>query len=155
MLRVHLERRRLLLAAATATGLAGCTGTGTDESSGTTCETLVVSGGATDGAVREARVVADDGHATLRVTLNPDEAGGVDAVRVTGTTDDYRIPLLEETPRQTYRQTLGRIPHAGRLRIAAVDQAGEAIDAITVEFRCERSRTDGGAEPEPETRLTR
>lgn len=145
-----VSRRRLLSSTGALAGgaLAGCAGS--DESDGADCETLAVSGGDTDGAVQEARVAPADGRAVLTVVLNPDQAGGVDAIRVDGSTDDYRIPLLDEAPERVYRQSLGPIPQNGRLRIAAVNQEGEALDRITVEFRCERPPTEGGGgEPEP------
>jgi hypothetical protein len=135
------SRRTVLVGAATAVGgLAGCAGSG-DGSEGTECETSVVSGGDTGGAIQQAAVDAGE-RATLRVVLNPEAAGGVDAIRVDGSTEDYRIPLLDETPRRVYRQSLGPLPTNGRLRVAAVNQAGEALDAITVEFRCRRSTTE-------------
>lgn len=133
-----------------ALGLAGCTGR-TDGNGEGECTTSVVSGGETGGAIQEARVRPIGGPgATLRVILNPDQASSVAAIVINGSTDDYRIPLLDESPQRVYRQALGPIPHNGRLQISAVDRAGETVDAITVAFRCEDPSADDATGSEPE-----
>jgi hypothetical protein len=149
---IPISRRGVLstVAGTAAVGLAGCTGRTVDNGEGE-CSTSVVSGGDTGGAIQEARVRPIGGPgATLWVILNPDQASGVAAIDVTGSTDDYRIPLLDESPQRVYRQSLGTIPHNGRLQIRAVDQAGETLDAITVTFRCEDPSADDDTGFEPE-----
>lgn len=139
----RLSRRALLGSVGSlGVGLAGCTGSG-PEGPVRNCTTAAVTGGATDGAIAEARVAAGE-LATLVVSVNPGAAGSMDHLSVTGSTEDYRIPVLAESPRERYEQSLGPLPHNGRLRVEARTAEGEVLDAIVVEFRCREEPTEEG-----------
>jgi hypothetical protein len=157
------SRRTLLtaLATSTAAGLAGCTGFG---SSGTARHCSAGYGERATGdlfSVTGPGVDPEDDGVVLTVALTEQSIRDTGVVRVEFRTSEGRIVHeLPVSPRggrpaptgkypaenvRLFRTFLGPFPQTGRFRVVAVDDADETVDAVTMEFDCYRTESDGGS----------
>lgn len=148
------SRRALLAAAGTtlAAGLAGCSGSGSGDSATRDCQSSALDHG--DGDLLDGGVWADteDDQVRLVVPLSVDdvESSGVARLRVFDadgslqhvipvSSDDADVMANKDEVNEgqlLYEQVLGERPQHGQLEVVAVDDAGERVDSIAMEFSC-------------------
>lgn len=148
------SRRQLLtaLAAATTTGLAGCSGSSTGGSDTVDCHTHALDHG--DGSVLDggATATVEGEDVRLGVPLSVDDVRTHDVARLELTDSSgelaYTIPVSAGDAERMatkvgvdegqlyYEQYLGERPFHGQYRVVAVSAADEPVDSVTVEFNC-------------------
>ena len=149
-----LSRRRLLalLGTTTTVGLAGCSGSDSGGSDTVDCQTQAVAHGDGELLDRGAMATVEDDDVRFAVPLSVAEvrdqhvdtlelydAAGELAHVVPVSTDDADVMAnkvgVSEGQLQ-YEQYLGERPLHGQYRVVALDESGQTVDSLTVEFNC-------------------
>jgi hypothetical protein len=135
-----------------AAGLAGCSGSGSGGSDTIDCQTSATDHGDGDVLDRGATADAEDGDVRLAVPLSVETVRqqGVAALELYDRAGElaHVIPVSAgdadvmankqgvSEGQLRYEQHLGRRPAHGQLRVVAVDDAGDPLDTVTVQFNC-------------------
>lgn len=148
------SRRQVVVAIGTGSvgGIAGCSGSGSGGSATVDCHTHALAHG--DGELLDggASATVEDGDVRLAVPLSVDAVRetGLDSLELYDAAGDlaHVIPVsVSDRERMAtkvgvgdgqlrYEQYLGERPYHGRLRVVAVDEGGDRLDSVAVEFNC-------------------
>ncbi|MFC7226618.1 hypothetical protein N0B31_04325 [Salinirubellus salinus] len=146
-----MPSRRAVLTAVTAvgtTGLAGCgalSGEASSDGGGRSCESSAEARDESSDLIQQASASPGE-NVVFRTVLNRESEAfeRFDSLTLRTTTGDaYLIPREEGTDpdapaRRVYEQALGAFPQNGRIEVVANAEDGETLDALTVEFTCQR-----------------